>query len=118
MSNQEVRKGEELPEKNLKEFLHQHHLINSPQSELFVKQFTHGYSNLTYLISLEDKEYVLRKPPVGAIKRGHDMSREFKVQTAVKTEFSKVPKMFAYSNDEAILGSESVSYTHLTLPTN
>ena len=87
MSNQEVRKGEELPEKNLKEFLHQHHLINSPQSELFVKQFTHGYSNLTYLISLEDKEYVLRKPPVGAIKRGHDMSREFKVQTAVKTEF-------------------------------
>lgn len=106
MSNQEVRKGEELPEKNLKEFLHQHHLINSLQSELFVKQFTHGYSNLTYLISLEDKEYVLRKPPVGAIKRGHDMSREFKVQTAVKKEFSKVPKMFAYSNDEAILGSE------------
>ena len=38
MSRQEVRKGEELPEKNLKEFLHQHHLINSPQSELLVKQ--------------------------------------------------------------------------------
>ena len=89
MSRQEVRKGEELPEKNLKEFLHQHHLINSPQSELLVKQFTHGYSNLTYLLSLEDKVYVLRKPPVGAIKRGHDMSREFKVQTAVKKSFLK-----------------------------
>jgi len=65
MSKQEVRKGEELPEKK------------------------------TYLLSSEGKEYVLRKPPVGAIKRGHDMSREYKVQTAVKKEFSKVPKMFA-----------------------
>ena len=106
MSKQEVRKGEELPEKNLKEFLHLHQLINSPKSDLDVKQFTHGYSNLTYLLSSEGKEYVLRKPPLGAIKRGHDMSREFKVQTAVKKEFSKVPKMFAYSNDETILGSE------------
>ena len=106
MSNQEVRKGEELPAVKLKQFLQENHLISSIESELFVKQFTHGYSNLTYLLSIENKEYVLRKPPIGAIKRGHDMSREFKVQSAVKKEFSKVPKMFAYTDDAAVLGSE------------
>ncbi|MDB9927444.1 phosphotransferase family protein [Flavobacteriaceae bacterium] len=106
MSNQEVRKGEELPAVKLKQFLQENHLIGSIESELFVKQFTHGYSNLTYLLSIENKEYVLRKPPIGAIKRGHDMSREFKVQSAVKKEFSKVPKMFAYTDDTAVLGSE------------
>ena len=106
MSNQEVRKGEELPAVKLKQFLQENHLIGSIESELFVKQFTHGYSNLTYLLSIENKEYLLRKPPIGAIKRGHDMSREFKVQSAVKKEFSKVPKMFAYTDDAAVLGSE------------
>lgn len=106
MSNQEVRKGEELPAVKLKQFLQENHLISSIESELFVKQFTHGYSNLTYLLSIENKEYVLRKPPIGAIKRGHDMSREFKVQSAVQKEFSKVPKMFAYTDDAAVLGSE------------
>ena len=106
MSNQEVRKGEELPAVKLKHFLQENQLIGSIESELFVKQFTHGYSNLTYLLSIENKEYVLRKPPIGAIKRGHDMSREFKVQSAVQKEFSKVPKMFAYTDDAAVLGSE------------
>jgi aminoglycoside phosphotransferase (APT) family kinase protein len=106
MSNQQVRKGEELPESKLKNFLQRNELITSLESELFVKQFTHGYSNLTYLLSIEEKEYVLRKPPVGAIKRGHDMSREFKVQSGVQKGFSKVPKMFAYTDDTAILGSE------------
>jgi aminoglycoside phosphotransferase (APT) family kinase protein len=106
MSNQEVRKGEELPAVKLKQFLQENQLIGSIESELFVKQFTHGYSNLTYLLSIENKEYVLRKPPIGAIKRGHDMSREFKVQSAVKKEFSKVPKMFAYTDYAAVLGSE------------
>ena len=57
-------------------------------------------------MSIEDREFVLRKPPVGAIKRGHDMSREFKVQSGVQKGFSKVPAMYAYTNDESILGSE------------
>ena len=106
MSNQEVRKGEELPAVKLKQFLQENHLIGSIESELFVKQFTHGYYNLTYLLSIENKEYVLRKPPIGAIKRGHDMSREFKVQSGVSSAFSKVPKMFGFSNDQNILGSD------------
>jgi len=106
MSNQKVREGEALPEAALKKYLQEIKLINSVESELFVEQFTHGFSNLTYLLRIENKEFVLRKPPKGAIKRGHDMNREFKVQSAVQKAFSKVPKMYGFSDDETILGSD------------
>jgi len=106
MSNQKVRKGEELNEVLLKSYLQENQLINSVESELVVHQFTHGFSNLTYLLKIENKEYVLRKPPKGAIKRGHDMHREFKVQSAVYKAFAKVPRMYAFSSDESILGSD------------
>lgn len=106
MDNQKVRKGEELPEIPLKKYLKEINLIESIESELFVEQFTHGYSNLTYLLKIENKELVLRKPPKGAIKRGHDMGREFKVQSGVSKAFSKVPKMYGFSDDETILGSD------------
>ena len=105
MEHQNVRKGEELNTVLLKKFLQEQHLINSVESDLHVEQFTHGFSNLTYLLRIENKEYVLRKPPIGAIKRGHDMGREFKVQRGLETAFPKVPKMHAFSEDETILGS-------------
>jgi aminoglycoside phosphotransferase (APT) family kinase protein len=106
MSNQKVREGEALPEVALKKYLQEIKLINSVESELFVQQFTHGFSNLTYLLQIENKEFVLRKPPKGAIKRGHDMNREFKVQSAVHKVYSKVPEMYGFSDDETILGSD------------
>ena len=65
MSNQKVRKGEELNAVLLKKYLQENELINSLHSELMVTQFTHGYSNLTYLLVVENKEFVLRKPPIG-----------------------------------------------------
>ena len=106
MSSQKVRKGEELSEIPLKKYLKEINLINSLESDLQVEQFTHGYSNLTYLLKIENKDFVLRKPPKGAIKRGHDMSREFKVQSALAKAFSKVPKMHGFSNDASVLGSD------------
>ena len=80
---QNVRKGEELPEQPLKEFLQKSQLIASVKSELEVSQFPTGASNLTYLLKIENRELVLRRPPKGAIKRGHDMGREFKVLTGL-----------------------------------
>lgn len=106
MSNQKVRKGEELPEVALKKYLQEINLISDFESDLFVEQFTHGFSNLTYLLKIENKQFVLRKPPKGAIKRGHDMSREFKVQSGVAKVFAKVPKMYGFCDDESILGSD------------
>ncbi|TPN89179.1 phosphotransferase family protein [Aquimarina algicola] len=101
---QTVRKGEELREEALKKFLFDKGLITDSKSEWQVTQFTHGYSNLTYLLQLENKEYVLRRPPFGAIKRGHDMSREFNVQSKIYNSFSQVPKMYTFTEDDTILG--------------
>mgnify|MGYP003677467129 FL=1 len=58
----QVREGEELDEGRLKDFMLKHGLINQLDVELEVRQFTNGYSNLTYLLEIEDKEYVLRRP--------------------------------------------------------
>lgn len=101
---QNVRKGEELNEKKLKIFLQREGLITNGLSDWQVTQFTHGYSNLTYLLEIEDKEYVLRRPPFGAIKSGHDMGREFNVQSNIYRSFPKVPKMYSYTEDDTILG--------------
>ena len=102
---QKVRKGEELDEESLKMYLADKGLIKSANSELNVTQFPTGYSNLTYSLHIEDKSYVLRRPPKGAIKRGHDMGREFKVLSKLNKQFNKAPKVFTYAEDDSIIGS-------------
>lgn len=102
---QKVRKGEELNEINLKKFLLTHDLISDVNSELDISQFSTGASNLTYRIKIEGHDYVLRRPPFGAIKRGHDMGREYKVLSGLANGFSKSPKAYAYTEDETIIGS-------------
>ncbi len=102
---QQVRKGEELNEENLKRFLLDNTLIEQVSSDLEVSQFSNGFSNLTYLLKIENKELVLRRPPFGAIKRGHDMGREFKVLSRLHKAFSKAPEAFAYTEDTDIIGA-------------
>jgi len=100
-----VRKGEGLHEEHLKKFLLQEGLIKDKKSELTVRQFSHGYSNLTYLLKIEEKEYVLRRPPFAAPKRGHNMGREYKVLHNLHEVFDKTPRTYAYSEDTDILGA-------------
>ncbi|UCD61915.1 MAG: phosphotransferase family protein [Flavobacteriaceae bacterium] len=102
---QTVRKGEELHAENLKKFLLQNNLIDSEKSELVVRQFYNGYSNLTYLLKIEEKDYVLRRPPFAAPKRGHNMGREFKVLSKLHNVFEKTPVTYAYTEDVEILGA-------------
>lgn len=102
---QKVRKGEELNEVTLKNYLFQNQLIENIGSELDVTQFSTGFSNLTYLLQIENKELVLRRPPVGAIKRGHDMGREFKVLSGLNKAFTKVPKVYVYTENTEIIGA-------------
>ena len=100
-----VRQGEELNEQNLKSFLIANKLIETAEAPLKISQFSNGFSNLTYLLEVADKQFVLRKPPKGAVKRGHDMSREYKVLSKLENNFSKSPKVFAYCNDAEVVGS-------------
>lgn len=101
----EVRKEEALELENLKRFLFEQELIKDVKSEIQQRRFVGGLSNLTYLLKVENKEYVLRRPPFGAVKRGHDMGREFKVLSNLHKEFIKIPKVHVYNKDETIIGT-------------
>ena len=101
-----IRNGEELNIKNLKSFLAKNQLIDNEKSELTTSQYPGGYSNLTYLLTIDDKEYVLRRPPIGTqVKKGHDMGREYKVLSRLFKVFPKAPQAYAFSDDPAILGA-------------
>lgn len=68
-------------------------------------RFTGGYSNLTYLLQTDKKEYVLRMPPHGAhIKSAHDMGREFRVLRLLKPHYPKVPTPILYCESADIIG--------------
>tara|TARA_Y200000002_G_scaffold266063_1_gene221075 strand:+ start:852 stop:1910 length:1059 start_codon:yes stop_codon:yes gene_type:complete len=95
---QEVRKGDEIDLKSIKSFLFENRLIENPENKILIKQFSNGFSNLTYLLQFEKKEFVLRLPPKGA-KFGHDMKREFKVLLNLNKGFDKAPKAILFGSD-------------------
>ena len=100
----EIRPGEELNASVLKNCLIAQ--IPDLSGEIEINQFPGGYSNLTYLIRVGEKEFVLRRPPIGAaIKSGHDMDREYKILSQLHILFPKAPQAIYYSKDEAIMGS-------------
>jgi aminoglycoside phosphotransferase (APT) family kinase protein len=73
---------------------------------LQIEQFPGGYSNLTFLLRSGAREFVLRKPPIGAnIKSAHDMGREFKVLTALQPVYPAIPKPLLYCETDEVIGS-------------
>lgn len=80
--------------------------LPGPQAPLVVEQFPRGFSNLTYLLRLGDRELVLRRPPFGAnVKSAHDMGREFRILRALDGVYRKAPKPLLYHDAPDILGA-------------
>jgi aminoglycoside phosphotransferase (APT) family kinase protein len=72
-----------------------------------VTQFPGGASNLTYQLTYPDRELILRRPPGGHLpKSGHDMKREFTVQSKLASAYPYVPEMVAFCDDKSVLGSD------------
>ncbi|MFB4165579.1 phosphotransferase family protein [Alteribacillus sp. JSM 102045] len=73
-------------------------------SHLTVKQFTAGYSNLTYLLQFPNKHIVLRRPPFGEIPpRAHDIQREYTILSHVHPVFPLAPKPHLYEENQDIM---------------
>lgn len=71
-----------------------------------VKQFPGGHSNLTYLLRFGEREYVLRRPPLGPVApKAHDMGREVRVLSALAGVFPPAPRVHHFCQDPAILGA-------------
>src|SRR4029079_3313257 len=70
-----------------------------------VKQFPGGHSNLTYLVSIGERELVLRRPPVGSeVKTAHDMGREVRVLSRLAPAWPPAPRPIAHAEDPSIIG--------------
>jgi aminoglycoside phosphotransferase (APT) family kinase protein len=99
-----VRPGDELDEVALERFLRG--VVPGLEGPLDVRQFPSGASNLTYLVTVGERELILRRPPTGRkAKSAHDMSREVRVMTALRDVYPYVPKVVAFCDDESVLGS-------------
>lgn len=99
-----VRAGEELDPERLRAFLAAH--VPGLEGLVEVAQFPGGYSNLTYLVRAGAREWVLRRPPAGAVVRGgHDMLREYRLLTRLSPVYPKAPRPVAACEDPSVLGA-------------
>lgn len=99
-----VRAGEELNGERLGRYLKEN--IPGLSGGLTVLQFPSGFSNLTYLVRIGEREMVLRRPPFGTkIKSAHDMGREFTILSHLYPVYKKVPEPLHYCEDETVLGA-------------
>src|SRR6516162_9726477 len=99
-----VRPGEELNLTVLAEYLDRR--IDSGGNTFEVEQFPNGHSNLVYLVRMGDREYVLRRPPLGPVApKAHDMVREYRVLEAVHPHFPEAPEVFLLCEDSAVIGA-------------
>ena len=107
-----VRPGEELALEPLEAYLKKN--LPDLKGSLSVSQFPAGFSNLTYLVTVGDRDLVLRRPPFGVkIKSAHDMGREYKILSHLVEVYPKVPRPLLYCQDEIVLGAPFYVMTRL-----
>ena len=67
----DIREGEGLDIPLLEKYLQNR--LGGLEGGLTVKQFPSGFSNLTYLLTMGEREMILRRPPFGKkAKTAHD----------------------------------------------
>jgi aminoglycoside phosphotransferase (APT) family kinase protein len=103
-----LRLGEELDLKTLDHYLRRYisTLDFDPGSALELEQFPGGHSNLTYLVRYGEKEFVLRRPPIGPVApTAHDMPREYNLLRVIHPHFPLAPKPLLLCEDSAVIGA-------------
>ncbi len=102
-----VRAGEELDWAALDSYLRAQlpSAEIDPSAAIEIEQFPGGHSNLTYLVRYGEREFVLRRPPVGPVApTAHDMPREFKLLSVINPHFPLAPQPVLLCEDKSIIG--------------
>lgn len=72
---------------------------------LEISQFTRGASNPTFLVTIGERRFVLRKKPPGTLlASAHQVDREFRVMRALGAVGFPVPTMRLLCEDESVIG--------------
>jgi len=70
------------------------------------RQFAGGLANLNYLLMLDGRQAVLRRPPMGTLPIGaYDMAREFRIVSRLARGFKLVPQGIHLCEDSAVIGA-------------
>ena len=96
----------EIPQNwpRLRKYLMDHGLVldESPPP----RQFSVGFGNLNYRLSIDGCDAVLRRPPLGPIPLGgNDMGRESSIITGLSRILPLVPKCLHFCDNPKILGA-------------
>ena len=98
-----VRDAHRFNEDRLAEYLTVH--LAGFEGPLKILQFEGGQSNPTFLLSTEDKQYVLRKKPPGKLlPSAHMVEREYRIMKTLENTDVPVPRMFLLCEDETVIG--------------
>ncbi|MBO9694689.1 MAG: phosphotransferase family protein [Sphingopyxis sp.] len=69
------------------------------------RQFSGGLANRNYLVEIDGRPAVLRRPPAGPLPPGaHDMAREHRVLTGLSACLPFVPQSLHYCPDRSVIG--------------
>jgi aminoglycoside phosphotransferase (APT) family kinase protein len=70
------------------------------------RQFAGGLANLNYLIHLDGRPIVLRRPPMGELPAGsHDMAREHRILSRLADALAVAPRSLHLCTDPAVIGA-------------
>ncbi len=98
-----IRPGEEIDAAKLEAYLRGK--LPGVSGPLALQQFPGGHSNLTYCLRYSDREFVMRRPPVGPVApTAHDMTREYRVLKALQGRFGPAPEPYVLCEDPSVIG--------------
>ena len=101
----DVRREEQLDVSRLEPYLRAH--LPDTDGPFTLRQFGGGHANLTYLMRFGEREYVLRRPPLGPVPPGaHDMRREHRVLSTLWRGFPLAPRSYLLCTDHTIIGAD------------
>lgn len=93
-----------LPVAALADWLRERGLAQAP--EIVVQPLTGGQSNPTFRLRTDRGDYVLRKKPDGVLlASAHAIDREYRVMQALAGSAVPVPRLLAWCEDTALLGT-------------
>ncbi len=100
-----IRPEERFDEGKAADYLHRALPRLFGDGPLVFDQFPGGAANLTYRVTGDHGEFVLRRAPLGKVaKGGHDMEREYKVLSRLWEVFPEAPRAYHYCADPQVLG--------------
>ena len=70
------------------------------------RQFAGGFGNLNYLVEIDGRPAVLRRPPTGSLPPGaNDMAREYRILSSLWRAYPLAPRALFFCPETSVLGA-------------